>query len=372
MPSEDVTLNAQFEIDSYTVVFKDFDGTVLYQEVLDYGSKVEYKGETISRDGYTFTGWNNEIPDTLPASDLEFIAEYSINSYNIVFKNHDGVVLYNELVEFNSVISYKGNTPQKEGYTFTKWNNEIPATMPANDLEFIAEFEINVYTVQFKNYDGTVLFTDNVEHGSSATYEGDTPTRPATKRFTYTFKEWDTDYSNITSDLIVVALYDEIKNYFILTTIVDGVSTEYKVNNGDNITLEDPVKEGHTFIRWTVDFSNLTDDLTTEALFSINSYKLTYKINGETKEEQIVVYNSDIILIEKPVIDGYYFVEWKNVVEKMPANDHVIELIYEEVVKITNVTKSGKTYDGEKVNDPVVTLSKDAYVEIQYFKDIII
>ena len=59
------------------------------------------------------------------------------------------------------------------------------------------------YTVTFKDWDGTVLKTEQVEEGHSAT----APTNPT--RDSYTFTGWDKDFSNVRSDLIVTAQYQK-------------------------------------------------------------------------------------------------------------------------------------------------------------------
>ena len=64
-------------------------------------------------------------------------------------------------------------------------------------------------TVTFKNYDGTLLSEVVVEKGQTVTYNGPTPTRNETNEATYTFKGWDASLENITSDCIRVAQYNE-------------------------------------------------------------------------------------------------------------------------------------------------------------------
>ena len=77
------------------------------------------------------------------------------------------------------------------------------------------------YTVSFKNYDGTLLSETVVEEGKTATYTGPTPTRAETAEATYTFSGWDQPLENITSDCVRVAQYTEtlkpVTNYYKVT-----------------------------------------------------------------------------------------------------------------------------------------------------------
>ena len=66
------------------------------------------------------------------------------------------------------------------------------------------------YHVKFVNYDNSVLYEVDVLEGTEAVYEGEVPTKPEDKEFTYTFKEWDKDLSSITSDLTVKAVYNQM------------------------------------------------------------------------------------------------------------------------------------------------------------------
>ena len=65
-----------------------------------------------------------------------------------------------------------------------------------------------LYTVTFLNYDETVLDTVKVKEGEEAIYSGETPTREEDDEFTYSFKGWDKDLKNITSDVTTTAEYE--------------------------------------------------------------------------------------------------------------------------------------------------------------------
>lgn len=110
-----------------------------------------------------------------------------------------------------------------EGYCFVEWSDGIKTASRTDtnvmaDITVTAEFAINEYTVTFEDYDGTVLKTEMVKHGEDAT----APVDP--KRECYTFTGWDKVFDNVTSDLVVTALY----RYNELTTLGEmiGIARE--------------------------------------------------------------------------------------------------------------------------------------------------
>lgn len=142
--------------------------------------------------------------------------------------------------------------PTKEGYTFSGWS-EIPATLPAHDVEVNGSFTINMYTIKFVNEDGTVLQSSEAEYGAIPVYSGSTPTKASTAEYSYTFAGWTPEIVAAKADATYTATYTSTSNQYTLTYKVDGdVYKEYTLNYGDAITPEaEPTKERHTFSGWS-------------------------------------------------------------------------------------------------------------------------
>ncbi|MCK7486328.1 MAG: InlB B-repeat-containing protein [Bacillus subtilis] len=151
MPAENITLYAKWNINSYTLEFKDHDGTVLQTALFAYGASLAAVTAPAdpTRTGYTFTGWSASIPATMPASDVTITAQYTINSYTLEFKDHDGTVLQSALFAYGASLAggEAPADPTRTGYTFTGWSASIPATMPANDVTTTAQYTISSYTI---------------------------------------------------------------------------------------------------------------------------------------------------------------------------------------------------------------------------------
>ncbi len=191
----DMTLYAKWEINEYTVTFKDYDGTVIETQTIDYGNSATAPNDP-TRAGYTFSDWDKTFDNI--TGDLIITAEYTINSYTVTFKDYDGTVIETQTIDYGNSATAP-NDPTRAGYTFSDWDKTFDNI--TGDLIITAEYTINSYTVTFKDYDGTVIETQTIDYGNSATAPND-PTRTG-----YTFSGWDTTFEDITSDTIVTATY---------------------------------------------------------------------------------------------------------------------------------------------------------------------
>ena len=180
----------------HTVTFKDWDGTVLKTQEVQYGGDAEAPADP-TRVGYTFTGWDRAFTNIM--ADLVVTAQYEINTYTVTFKDWNGTVLKTQQVQHGGDAEAPAD-PTRVGYTFTGWDKEF--TNITADLVITAQSEINTYTVTFKDWDGTVLKTQEVQHGGDAEAPAD-PTRTG-----YTFTGWDKAFTNIMADLVVTAQYE--------------------------------------------------------------------------------------------------------------------------------------------------------------------
>ncbi len=111
---------------------------------------------------------------------------------------------------------------------------------------------------------------------------------------------------------------------FKLTYIVDGV--EYKtlsVPCGSFVTPEPaPLKEGYTFSGWTgLPATMPAHDVTVTGSFTINKYKLTYKVDGDVYKTFSVEYGTALTPIAAPTKEGYTFSGWSEIPATMPAHD---------------------------------------------------
>ena len=191
----DLVVTAQYSANTYTVTFKDWNGTVLKTQQVQYGGAATAPANP-TRTGYTFTGWDKAFTNV--TANLVVTAQYSINTYTVTFKDWNGTVLKTQQVQYGGAATAPAN-PTRTGYTFTGWDKAF--TNVTANLVVTAQYSANTYTVTFKDWNGTVLKTQQVQYGGAATAPAN-PTRPG-----YTFTGWDKAFTNVTANLVVTAQY---------------------------------------------------------------------------------------------------------------------------------------------------------------------
>ncbi|MFR2093361.1 MAG: leucine-rich repeat protein [Oscillospiraceae bacterium] len=191
----DCTITANYEQNSYTVRFVDYDGTELSVQTVLHGEAAELPASP-AREGYTFVGWSGDV--SAVTGDMTVTALYAVKTCTVFFTDWDGTVLKTQEVSYGEDAEAP-QAPSREGYTFTGWSGDYTNITESRIL--MAQYERLSFTVRFVDYDGTELSSQSVFWGEAAA----APEAPA--REGYTFTGWDADFSNIRKDLTVTAQY---------------------------------------------------------------------------------------------------------------------------------------------------------------------
>ena len=183
MPAENITVKAQWEINRYTITFDAAGGSEITPITQDYGTNIAAPADP-TREGYTFIGWDREIPETMPAENMTVTAQWEINRYTITFDAAGGSEIAPITQDYDTAITAPAD-PTREGYTFIGWDREIPTTMPAENMTVTAQWEINRYTITFDAAGGSEIAPITQDYGTAIASPAD-PTREG-----YTFIGWD-------------------------------------------------------------------------------------------------------------------------------------------------------------------------------------
>ena len=174
---------AKWEINQYTITVKPENGKADITITQDYGTPITAPADP-TREGYTFTGWDRDIPAIMPAENVTVTAKWVVNQYTITFDTAGGSAVASITQNYGTAITAPAN-PTREGYTFIGWDKAIPATMPAENMIITANWKVNQYTITFDSNGGSEIAPITQDYGTAITAPAD-PTREG-----YTFIGWD-------------------------------------------------------------------------------------------------------------------------------------------------------------------------------------
>lgn len=200
-------------LQSYTITWKNYDGTTLKTDTLLYGATPSYTGVTPGRSEtaqytYTFSGWNPSIATVTGTTSYTAQFTSTVRKYTVTWKSQDGSttletdtnVAYGTKPTFNGTAPTKSSTA-RYNYTFAGWStsaNKESGTVAGSlagitgNTTYYAAFSKTTrkYTVRWYN-DSTLLETDlNVEYAGKAIYNGATPKKASTVQYDYLFTGW--------------------------------------------------------------------------------------------------------------------------------------------------------------------------------------
>ncbi len=137
--TDNITLYAKRTANTYTITFDTAGGSEIAPITQDYGTQIAAPANP-TRKGYTFKGWDKEIPETMPAENITVKAQWEINQYTIAFDTAGGNEIAPITQDYGTAITAPAD-PTREGYTFIGWDREIPATMPAENITLKARWK---------------------------------------------------------------------------------------------------------------------------------------------------------------------------------------------------------------------------------------
>lgn len=278
---------------SYTVTFETNGGSAI-DPIIVNNENLSAIPVAPTKEGYTFAGWyldpelQNNAEEALSAkssTDIKVYAKWIKKTYTVNFLANKGTLVSGEIqqtIEHGNAATAPVFT--KVGHTLS-WDKAFDNI--TSNTTITAVWTINTYTVTFKNWDNTVLKTEVVSYGGSATAPAN-PTKAKSAQYSYSFSSWDKALTNITENTEIIAQYDQALNNYTVTFSSGGVYQEGDLTQiiayGGSAIAPVFTKENYT-LSWSQSFDNITSDITIFGQWShIEGQKTELESIWEAKE----------------------------------------------------------------------------------------
>ena len=291
-----------------------------------YGAALNV-AEPAAREGWTFTGWNVEIPATMPAENLTLVSQWSENDADYTAYNAAVAAAQAKQGEENYDKKYTEATRKALAYALAenvsgkKYSEQgvvDAATKAINDA--VTSLELMTYTATF--------YVDGAVHATVQTKVGEQIAKPEDPTKTgYVFTGWDPEVGVMgVEDVRFDAKFSAGEVSYTVETYVMGLDGEYgaaetknvPATTGAEVTLTPDAREGFTVADNSVLSGIVAADssLTLKVYYSRNQYKLT--VDGV----ESMVYFGAAISVAEPTKENETFNGWNPALpETMPAHD---------------------------------------------------
>ena len=296
-----------------------------------YGAAISV-AEPAAREGYTFAGWDRDVPETMPASDVTLVSQWNENDADYTAYNAAKAAAEAKQAEANFDKTYTAESRQAladalakdvSGRKYTQQGEVDAAAKAINDA--VTALELMTYKATF--------YVDGAEYKVVTAKVGEAIAKPDDPSKTgYVFTGWDPEVGTMgTEDLTFNAKFSAGEVSYTVETYVMGLDGQYgaadsknvAATTGAEITLTPDAREGFTVAGESVLTGTVAADssLVLKVYYSRNQYKLT--VDGTTTE---VYYGAALEIADPEARTGYTFAGWKPAAPAtMPANDVTLE-----------------------------------------------
>lgn len=281
--TSDLTINAVYDVDTFTVTFKD-GGKVLETQTVEYEAAAT--APDIARlsppEGKHFAKWDKDFSKV--TENIEVSAVYELNVYTVIFKN--GEMTLTTRVEHGSAATPPNvfDTPTEK---FVGWDK--PFDNVTSDLIVNAKFETKKFTLTFINFDGTTVYTAEVEYGASIDSHFDKADKAAT--YDTTILDYDGWYKADGTEITKFDLPTMPAENVTLTLklrLMDSAIGDFKVNTPADFTFTE--SNSAKFTVTPNEGTELYDGVTYKYIWTINKDNVFYKTE-ETTESSLTLQN---------------------------------------------------------------------------------
>ena len=363
-----VTYKAIFDstVNEYEIMFVN-GSTILQSSGVAYGTMPTAPAVTLPKNTaqytYSFRGWHKEIVPVTGNATYTAVIDSVVNEYEVVFKDYDGTVLKESaLYDYGSAASdiakpsnpTRGNTAQYS-YAFKTWSPAI--TEVTENAVYTAEYDstIRSYTITFAN-GNMVLQSSAFDYGEKPTYDGAVPTKPATDRCAYTFKEWSPSITTVSRDATYKAVFDSVVNSYTITfrngsTILQNTDVAYGSTPTAPMVIlpKNTAQYTYSFRGWDKEIVPVTGNATYTAVIDsvVNEYEVVFKDYDGIVLKGVALYDygtavSDIAKPSNPTRGNtaqysYAFKTWSPAITEVTENA-VYTAEYDSTIRSYTIT----------------------------------
>lgn len=283
--TSDLTINAVYDVDTFTVTFKDGE-KVLETQTVEYeaAATAPDTARLSPPEGMHFAKWDKDFSKV--TEDIEVSAVYELNEYTVIFKNGE-TTLKTEMVKHGFAATPPNNPPDTPTAKFVGWDKSFDNV--TSDLIVNAKFETKKFTLTFINFDGTTVYTAEVEYGASISDHFETADSAAT--YDTKILDYDGWYKADGTRIDELDLPKMPAENFTLTLklrLMDSAIGDFKVNTPADFTFTESN---------TAEFSVMPNEGTTlhagvtyKYIWTINKDNVIYKTK-ETTESSLTLQN---------------------------------------------------------------------------------
>lgn len=320
--------------DLYKVSFLNYDDSILKEQYVTAGDSATYNVIPVKEEDegfcYEFVGWDTDFSVVNKDLIIKPIFNAIIKKYTYSFFDDNNTIIKQELANYETVITAP-NDPVKESsemydYTFLGWDPIfIEGSLLRTDVNYHAVYSgvLREFTVSYYDFFDVLVKEERVIYGEPV--NGFMLDNYQDEQFDYIFSYWDSELSNITSDLIVKPIFvKQLRKFSVdyfdyFGEFIKSEEVEYGLSPLSFVieTIFDDVYK-YEFISWDQDLSYIINDLAVYPLYSQEYKKYTvnfYDYFGELNKSEQVIYSKNAI---EHVLDldydeefEYHFIDWK-------------------------------------------------------------
>ena len=315
-----LVLKVYFARNQYKLTVDGAESEVYYGAALDIATPA-------ARKGYTFTGWNVDVPANMPASDLTLVSQWSENDADYTAYNAAVAAAQAKKAETDYDKTYTAESraaldaalaEKVSGKKYSEQSVVDAAAKAINDA--VASLEVMTYNATF--------YVDGVKYRVVPTKVGEqiiAPENPTKEGFVFT--GWDKEVGAMgTENVSFNAQFSAGEVSYKVETYVMGLDGQYgaaetktvPATTDAAVSVDPEAREGFTVAADSVLSGTVAADgsLVLKVYYSRNQYKLT--VDGA---ESMVYYGAELNIAE-PTKDHYTFAGWNvEVPATMPASD---------------------------------------------------